>query len=101
MNLSAEEDDAKGEKTGEKQNQKRTSTKETSVNLSTKEETGSSRYTEKLQDEQNEKRTSSTREESENSDKVEDLSEPSPLASHYFRQVAHLPIYMVAASSYI
>ena len=101
MNLSAEEDDAKGEKTGEKQNQTRALTKEKSVNMSPKEETGSSKDIEKLQDEQNERRRSSTREESGNSDKVEDLSEPSPLASHYFRQVAHLPIYMVAASSYI
>ena len=83
MNLSVEEDNGKGEK-----NQKRASTKEERVNLSTEEETGSSKGTEKLREEQNEKRMSSTKEESGNSDKGVDLSEPSPLAAHYFRQVA-------------
>ena len=86
MNLSADEDDAKGEKNEEKQNQKRTSTKEESVNLPTEEETESSKDSEKLV-EQNEKKTP-TEGESGNSDKVKDLIEPSPLAAHYFRQVA-------------
>ena len=99
MNLSTEEDEAKGEKTEEKQNQKRASTKEEIVKLPPEEETGSSKDTEKLRDEQNEKRMSSTKEESGNSDKVVDLREPSPLAAHYFRQVSHLPTNMVAASS--
>ena len=75
-NLSEEEDDAKGKKTGKQKNEKRTSRKE---------ESGNSTEPEKLP-EHNEK--AKEEEESRSSNKAEDFSEPSPLAAHYFRQVA-------------
>ena len=92
MNLSGEDDDAKEGK-AEKKNRKRTLTKEESVNmLPEEEESGRSKDTEseklKLHNEENEKVTLREEEESGSSIKVEDLSEPSPLAAHYFRQVA-------------
>lgn len=92
MNLSGDDDDAKEGKAGKK-NRKRTLIKEESVNMLLKEEeSGSSKDTEseklKLHDEENEKKTLREEEESGNSIKVEDLSEPSPLAAHYFRQVS-------------
>ena len=92
MNLSGEDDDAKEGKAGKK-NRKRTLTKEESVNmLPEEEESGSSKDTEseklKLHDEKSEKRTLREGEESGSSIKFEDFSEPSPLAAHYFRQVA-------------